>query len=107
MRPVVVRYRWAIVLAGMEVLATSATSEAVPAHSLLITVRFPSAGFDPQSQAVCVTVVNPSADASWAVVVFYTAAGRPLKREALTVDPRQTAVLDLKADDLCGVTGRT
>jgi hypothetical protein len=56
---------------------------------------------------VRVTVVNPSPDASWAVVAFYTAAGQPVKREELTVDPRQTAVLDLTGDNLCGVTGRT
>jgi hypothetical protein len=107
MRAFVVGYRWAVVLAGVAALAAPVTAEKIHAHAPLTTVRFPSVGFDPTSQAVRVSVVNPSANASWAVAVFYTAAGCPLKRATLELGPHRTGLLDLTPDDLCGVTGRT
>lgn len=107
MRPFSVRYRWAVVLTGVAALAALGTPGAVRAHSPIVAVQFPSVGFDPASQAVRVTVVNPSENASWAVVSFCTAAGRPQKHASLSVGPRATACFDLTGDDLGGVTGRT
>src|SRR5438094_192082 len=105
MRPFVARYPWAVVLMGVTAVAAPGASGDMPTHASLTAVRFPSVGFDPTSQEVRVTVVNPCADVSWAVVIFYAATGHPLKRESLTVGARQTAFVDLTCDDFCGVTG--
>jgi hypothetical protein len=86
-------------------LANSAAAGEVPGRFPLTAVRFPPLGFDPLKQAVRVTVVNPSAVPSWAVVHFYTAEGYMVKHAPLSIGPRETAFLDLTGDDLCDVAG--
>src|SRR5690348_8693054 len=87
MRPLVTRFRWALGLVGGVALAMAAAAGQGPGCFPLTTVRLPSVGFDPPRQAVRVTVVNPSAGPSWAVVHFYMAAGRPLKHMPLSTGP--------------------